>query len=84
MARKSAYTYGAEAGEMLLSLIRRKNKSEFTKERIKRQTEVIVGMRKGTYKVFQTKKANRWYLQGFDSVASPSTKRPSGPYERRR
>ena len=79
MARKSAFGYGAEAGEQFLALLKTGNQ----KERIKRQSEVVVGMRKGTHKIFQTKKANRWWLQGFDTEVSPSTKRASGPYKKK-
>ena len=76
--KRSAFSYGQEAGLRLLSYIKRGDKKG-----IERQSRVIENIRKGDNVVFQTKSANQKFLSGFYSEVSPSTRRFSGPVKKK-
>jgi len=77
MVKRSAFSYGQEAGLRLLFRIKRGDK-----EGIKRQSSVIESINRGENTVFKTKLANQKFLRGFYSEVSPSTRRSSGPIKK--
>jgi hypothetical protein len=76
--KRSAFSYGQEAGLRFLSLIKRGDR-----EGIKRQSSVIESINRGENTVFRTKLANQKFLRGFYYEVSPSTRRFSGSIKKK-